>query len=72
MTPKKKSPYTPLIYVGLVILALYISVHLAAAVTYAELYGASQSNFYLTVLDRFSDTITNEPFHFVICDKTGQ
>lgn len=72
MTPKKKSGYAPFIYVGLVILSLYISAQLAAAVQYAELYGAAQSNFYLTVLNYFSDTVTNTPFHFVICAYTGK
>ena len=72
MTPKKESGYKPLIYVGIVIVALYISAQLAAAVSYAELYGGTQSNFYMTVLNYFSDTVTNNPFHFVICEHTGK
>lgn len=72
MTPKKKSGYEPFIYVGIVIVALYISAQLAAAVEYAELSGTAQSNFYMTVLNYFSDTVTNNPFHFVICQYTGK
>ena len=72
MTPKKKSGYTPLIYAGIVLIALYVSAQLAAAVSYAELYGAAQSSFYMTVLNYFSDTVTNTPFHFVICEHTGK
>lgn len=70
MTPKKKSPYTPFIYVGIVLLALYVSIQLAAAVKYAEDIGATGGDLYMAAFTYFSDTITNTPFQFTICEHT--
>lgn len=72
MTPKKKNEYAPIINFLLILIAVYVSVHLAAAVKYAEMMNASQSDFYMTVLEYFSDTVTYKPFHFVICEYTAK
>lgn len=69
MTPKKKNEYAPIINAVIVIIALYVSAQLAAAVNFVELHG-SQGNFFAAVLNKFTDILTNEPFRFVLCQHT--
>lgn len=69
MTPRKKNEHAPIIYAVILVIALYVSAQLAAAVHYVEGH-ETEGNFYSAVLNKFNDTLTNEPFRFVVCDRT--
>lgn len=70
MTPRKKNEHAPIMYAVILVIALYVSAQLASAVHYVENHEPTEENYYSAILNKFNDTLTNEPFRFVVCDRT--
>lgn len=66
MTPRKKNGHAPITYAVILVIALYVSAQLAAAVHYVEGH-ETEGNFYSAVLNKFF--ISPEPEHIAIYSK---